>query len=171
MRSPDIPQDWTIHCNPLSIVCFPDFTPAFFLWQLQRKQHHWKCSRSPDFLLPACRFYSNYDGQPFYYLWYIDTKTEMHCFEWKNKNKTHKKRSFEIVKLFTFLGLQCYLFSSLKINLSVPTWNRRHAKLAIHHKENAMESLIIPDFKEKQYLLKKTDLAQKTQIGKKLIKF
>lgn len=34
-----------------------------------------------------------------------------------------------------------------------------------------MESLIIPDFKEKQYLLKKTDLAQKTQIGKKLIKF
>lgn len=55
-------------------------------------------SRSPDFLLPACRFYSNYDGQPFYYLWYIDTKTEMHCYEWRNKSKMHKKRSFEIVK-------------------------------------------------------------------------
>lgn len=79
--------------------------------------------KSLDFLLPACRFYSNYDGQPFYYLWYIDTKTEMHCYEWRNKNKTHKKKKLwnsEIVyfswssMLFIFFLKNQSLHSNLK---------------------------------------------------------
>lgn len=89
----------------------------------------------------------------------------------KTKIKRTKKKLWNSEIVYFSWSSMLFIFSSLKINLSVPTWNLRHAKLAIHHKENAMESLIIPDFKEKQYLLKKTDLAQKTQIGKKLIKF
>lgn len=79
-------------------------------------------SRSPDFLLPACRFYSNYDGQPFFTSGTLIQKQRCIALSIRTKIKCTKKKLWnsEIVyfswssMLFIFFFKNQSLCSNLK---------------------------------------------------------